>query len=158
MSQDDFPWNGYFWEREWFVPLLNKAVPISIVPENGGLPPTLPQLALANRLSELPQSLWTEIEDAAEAYRAETDASVNLAEYDLGHINRANIRDHFAILDVVIPPLEGSTEFLIFLTGNCDWEEEHGLEILLKNNHVISCGPNEGFCLSQGWFEYLQTQ
>jgi hypothetical protein len=159
MATDEFVWDRSvdWWATQRHVPALGRTLHFYVIPEGESARPTARQVAALAQLDALPADLWEALDDAAEAYRRRTDEEVDLAGEGLGHIQRANVRDHYRIEQGVIPRLGECADVYHFLTGGCDWETEHGLEVLLKNGVVVACGPND--CLySKGaeWDEYLR--
>ena len=134
-----------------FVPWLDTSVEFTIWPQSdptqlseGLAEPTLRQLDLAARVMEWPNEMRNVIDNAAEDYRAEMD---NAEELD--HINRSNIRKHYEIYGIAIPSfekIEEGVDYIWFMAG-CDWEEEHGMECIFRNQEVIYCRGND--CLYQ---------
>lgn len=135
-----------------FVPFLKSEMEFTIWPQpDPNQPdskldkPTQRQLDIANRVLAWPEEMWTIIDDAAERYRAEVDGMVDLADYDLGHINRANIRKHYQIYGIAIPSFEeiDDTHDYVWIMAGCDWEDEHGMECILINQKAIYCGGTD---------------
>ena len=139
-----------------FVPFLNANVKFTIWPQTDparpGMDldaPTLRQLDLANSILEWPTQMRVVIDDAAERYRAATDESIGLAEYQLGYINRQNIREHYQVYGIGIPSFEEIEEPVdyIWLLCGCAWEEEHGMECIFRGQDLIYCDQSD--CLYQ---------
>lgn len=161
MADHAFTWDATFscWITAKHVPFLNRILKITIEPESEDGQPTERQIALVDAIGSFSTSIRESINDAAEKYRKEIDDEVDLSEYDLGHINRRNIENHYMISKIVIPPIGACKDDYHFLEGSCEWEEEHGLEILLRNGEVIYCGPMEALYLNDlgQWDDYIGT-
>jgi hypothetical protein len=157
MNTFDYKWDDYFWTGLLYIPFLDTETKISVVcdtsPEQ--TEPTPRQLALVNALLSLPASLVNEMDDAAEKWRACVDDAVDLSEYDLGHINRQNIREHYQVQAIYIPPIGDCQDDYQFITSECDWEEEHGMQLLLKNGKFVSFGEQDGSFLNRNWIPHI---
>ena len=70
-------------------------------------------------------------------------------------IDLDNLQNHFSINEVLIPRISDCQTNYIFLAGECDWDQDHGIEFLLKDGKPIRCGAQKGLALSKGWDEYL---
>jgi len=152
----DFSWDQYWWTQRCFVPLVGYELDVSIYPEDhDAAPPTARQLEVFESASALPPSLRDSLDDAAERYRKEIDEEVGLTWPEVAGINRSNIRAHYRIDQIFVPRLQSCSRSYLFLDGECDWEEEHGLEILLRDGHVLLCGEQGGLMQNQEWNKYL---
>ena len=100
------------------------------------------QLAALKLIQSVDDSFQNSIDDAAEQFRAWVDGRVDLSSEGLGAINRANIRDHYQIYTVRIPWQDGES-LHYFLDCSCDWEEEHGMQMLVRDMDIVLCGQND---------------
>ena len=139
-----------------YVPFLDANVEFTIWPQVSPTNPELEadcptprQLDLARRVLKWPNDLRESIDDAAEQYRSDVDDSIDLALYELGHINRQNIRDHYRVYGIAIPSFEKIDEACdyVWLLCSCDWEDEHGMECIFRDREIIFCGESD--CLFQ---------
>lgn len=137
--------NCYALDRQ--VDFLGFDCRVVVCAEDGADGPSWRQRRLLSRV--LRYSEHSLVDDAAELYRANVDEMVGLDEYGLGHINRSNIREHYGISRITIPIQAGSPDDYIVLDGGCDWEEEHGLQLLIKNGQE---------CVKFGGFESWRRQ
>ena len=107
------------------------------------------QLAALKLVQSLDDSFQNLIDDAAEQFRAWVDSRVDLSSEGLGGINRANIRDHYEIFNVQIPVQDGDS-LHYFLGCGCDWEEEHNMEMLVRDMEIVLCRQEE---LNPDWWK-----
>ncbi len=144
------------WEIQQAVPFLGQAVSVTILPESKEQEPSPSQIAVLHSVESLAATFLDALDDAAEAYRKEVDDAVDLSEYDLGQINRSNIRKHYALDSIVIPRHGSSPHTWFFIAAECDWEEEHGMETLVKDGAIISCGMSNVLYLNEEWDRYIE--
>lgn len=157
MAEYDFTWEDDFWVTEKHVPFLGETVEITVIPEDGQeARPSPRQLAAIDALDDLPPEILEKIDNAADGHRRRVDDLINLAEEGLGDIQRDNIHEHYEIDEVVIPPHGTSPRIFQFISAECDWEEEHGMEILLCDGKVVSCTNQDCLYLENAWKGYLK--
>lgn len=142
----DHEWENRY-ELEQRVKFLGFDCRVLVCAEEGADGPSWRQRRLLSKILRDPDP--DVIDDAADAYLNHVDDMVGLAEYGLGHINRGNIRDHYGISCITIPRQAGSPDDYVVLDGGCDWEEEHGLQLLIKNGRE---------CVSFGGYEMWERQ
>ena len=129
-----------------FLPFLGTDFELRAWPEldedsEGELPnPTEHQMIVARRILGLDASFLDELDDAAESYRKSVDGMVDLSKYNLGHITRENIRQHYRIHTVMIPVHESTTDVCFSIGAGCDWEIEHGMGIHVRNDQITYHG------------------
>ena len=157
MGEYDFTWDDDFWVTNKHVPFLGGDIDIVVVPEDlEEARPSPLQLAAIDALDDIPTSILDKIDDAADAHRRRVDEMINLAEEGLGHIRRNNIREYYEINEVAIPPHGASKRVYQFLSADCDWEDEHGMEFLLCDGKVVSCTNQDCLYLDEAWSGYLK--
>ena len=142
LQLSDFHWDEYWWSaKSQRVPFLTNPVTVTIYTHceragtdpNENVLPTDRQIEIANSLFGLNADLSNSMDDVAELARAECDEQIDLADYGLGHINRKNIGDHYRIQTIIVPGDCSPIDEYLFLDGECDWEDEHGLRLSMKN-------------------------
>lgn len=69
--------------------------------------------------------------------------------------SRNEVWDHLRLNQLLIPQHGTTSDRYLFVTGNCDWEEEHGLELLFKNERLIKVGAQEGLAQNEEWSLYF---
>ncbi|MEM9943773.1 MAG: hypothetical protein AAF939_19580 [Planctomycetota bacterium] len=153
IQKEQLKWDSYWWAaHDQRLPFLANPVAIFLYShcERDGTSPDPSvwasdrQLQIANSLFELPLTLSDKLDDVAEAFRAETDVAVGLADEGMGHINRANIRQHYRIESIVIPRDCSNDEAVVFLDGECEWEPKHGLRIAVRDGQPIAYSWQSG--------------
>jgi len=69
-----------------------------------------------------------------------------------------NLKDILSIVQpssLIVPYPENGTETVVHLELNCDWEIEHGMEWLVRNNEVLYVG---GFNDVHEWGDYSEKE
>ncbi len=92
-----------------------------------------------------------ELDDWAFKYFQEIANIIDVSECGCQDVTRHNIDDHYQIQRALVPPLWGSEDRYLVLGGNCDWDDEHGIQMVVKNATVIKCGPADGIYQGLGW-------
>lgn len=118
-------------ELDHQVEFLGSKCQVLVCFEDGEDYPTQRQIKLLKKT--LRATNYDVMDDASESHRKRVDAMVGLDEYGLGHINRANIREHYSVGMIVIPKLDSSSDDYVIFGCSCEWEEEHGMQIILMN-------------------------
>ena len=67
---------------------------------------------------------------------------------------RNEVWRHVRLTQVTVPQHGATADRYVFVDGECDWEEEHGLELLFKNEHLFKVGPQEGLAQNVEWLNY----
>ena len=67
---------------------------------------------------------------------------------------RDQVWRHVDIGEVLVPRHGRSRDRYVFLHGGCAWDEEHGLELLLKNGRLLRVGRQEGLFCNEEWDLY----
>lgn len=96
-----------------------------------------------------------ELDDMAFGYYQDTARIIDVRDFGLSGVNRSNIGSHYRIELVTIPPLKGSTERFLILSGECDWDPEHGVQFIAKNSRIVACGESDGIFQGAGWGTFL---
>jgi hypothetical protein len=68
---------------------------------------------------------------------------------------RKDVWKHVRLGQVFIPEHGTTSDRYVFVSGGCDWEEEHGLELLFKNERLFTVGPEEGLAQNERWSLYF---
>lgn len=135
------------------VPFLNQEVEITVVPEDGSNGVSAKQSAIVERILALDSKFMLEVDKGAEAFRVHVDDLVELSDIGLGHINLDNIRQHYRVGTIAVPPHEGLLSDFFFLSCDCDWEDEHGMSILCENDNVIESTEDNFLWNTINWTE-----
>ena len=156
MSRFRYKWDRFCWKGALHVSFLDSKVEICIMPVQGDQRPTPSQLELVEAIRKLPKSIRPRMNDAAEAWRECCDEAVDLSEYDLGHINRRNIQKHYQVTAIDVPrDAEHEDDYLIFV-ADCEWESEHGMQLILKNREFVLFGEQDGACWADDLPRYVE--
>lgn len=156
MSPDDFTFEHHFWRRTVYVPMFGTELEVSIDAEDfRSAPPTSRQLDAADTALQLSLSLRDLLDDAAELYRLKVHEAVGLTWPEVAGINRSNIREHYRVDSIFVPRLRSCPNNFLFLHGECDWEDEHGIEFLLRDGRILQCGPQDGLAQNESWNDYI---
>jgi hypothetical protein len=134
------------------VPSLdNMILEICVMLEDGASKPSNRQIDVIQSLNKIPsKQLQNEIAAGARQYFREVDSKVELADDGI-HIDENQIETHYRFAIITIPKHnECRTDFAV-IGMECDWEEEHGMHILLADGHVVYCGSCATLFFGQGW-------
>ena len=149
LVKDESGWNGK-------INFLGELYRLHIFPEGDSASPTPRQLITVASIEEAPVNLMQEICQHARAYCERVDEYVGL-EDDGITIDYQNISQHFRATNVLVPELGNFDGCIYGVQYECDWEPEHGMQILFEDGNVVSCGPCNGmFHSGRHWLKYLQ--
>ena len=118
---------------------------VYVILEEGQTAPTLRQRWLIYRMQRYDQSLRVAMDGAANENRIDFEEAVGdlTAEYGLPVMNRENIGEHYGF-EIKIPRLADSPDDYIVLSCHCTWEQEHGMEMLIRNGREVPWQGNDG--------------
>ena len=136
-------WDGYFWSQPISIPIQDGVVLLRIVTNGSEDPPTARQIEVASGVGDYLVGLNDYLDDFAEAACRDMDDHVDLAAEGIA-IDYHHIRRHYKVRSVVIGALEGCSDDYFFLTCDCDWDEEHGIQFMLAGREVLHCGDHTG--------------
>lgn len=148
-------WNGDFWVSKVSTPFQMTDVEIFVYREDG-TPPSEKQRAMLNNIDFLPSKLLEDINTAAVGYVNDVDNRVNLSRQGIS-IDLEHLANHYKIKRIIIPELFDAKADFFIITADCDWDEEHGMEVLIENNRVLYCGPNKGITFSPFWEDFVNA-
>jgi hypothetical protein len=155
-----------YWRTRRHIPFLDRRVEVIIVPENEGADPTQRQLQVLESAESLPPSFMESLDDHATRHRR---YSLHLlADFVRGYrrlFRMCGIRlegdsdewagNEYEVTGIVVPPLAAMFDAYFFVEAECDWDEEHGLEFMVRNNVVVRCHLQERAYLVGGdWLQY----
>ena len=156
--------NNIKWERTEFfesklrVPVLGQLVEVWVQPESdSAASPTPAQIrALDAFLALGPEQKadWTH-QVALDIYDTCRLFGIGQDETPVRLRKRDDVWKHVRLPQVFIPTHGKTHDRYVFVDGSCDWEEEHGLELLFKNERLIRVGRNEGLAQSEEWLLYF---
>lgn len=131
--------------------LNNIILEICVMLEDGASKPSNRQIEVIRSLNMIPsKQLQKEIAAGARQYFREVDSKVELADDGI-HIDENQIETHYRFAIITIPKHnECRTDFAV-IGMECDWEEEHGMHILLADGHVVYCGSCATLFFGEGW-------
>lgn len=145
--------DGRIWEAESQMPLFQATVTIYIMQEDDQQPTGRQQEILAS-LQNTPNDLLLDIKTCAMEYYREIDSVVNLTEEGKA-IDERSLEQHFRIKSVLIPEIRNCSTNYCFMSFDCDWEEEHGMQVLLADGKIIACGQHSSLPFSPQWAQAI---
>jgi len=128
-------------------PLFNKVIRVAI--DEGG------NIEFAQRCADFLNSMSNKL------IQELCEASIRYCNYHLEWIGQTR-REFTKSTDVlqticpnvlIVPFLPASADPVIHVESNCDWEEEHGLEWIVRNKDVLYIGPWNGLDPMGGFSE-----
>lgn len=159
--------SGIEWDREdeFFVsrspvrvPLLGSELPVRVVPERKGV--SRSQQEALQALLHLPAEEREEFTHplALDCWYTCQEFEITEEDPPVKLRKRAQVWRHIDFREVLIPSHGKSRDRYVFLNGRCGWDEEHGLEILLKNGRLLRVGRQGGLFCSEEWELYYISE
>jgi hypothetical protein len=150
-----FEWDGDFWRSRCLVPALEAELPVVIIPERED-GPTPRQLEVAEAVAALPATVVPDMHDHLWRYYQETATYVSEEDLGCSLSSAKEVAGHYTITEIVVPRLGESKHAFLFITGECEWEVEHGFELLLRDGKVIKCEmAADCLFLNEEWDSYI---
>ncbi len=147
--------DGGFWSTDKYVSSLGKSLKIRIMQNENG-PPTKRQMDALQSIDRLPAELPEDIAAHAVPYFHKVDDVVGLADEGV-HIDVSKIENHYQITSLLIPLLREADDLFLLFSADCNWEPEHGMQLILENGRVIGCGPQSSLAFGAAWERLLAT-
>jgi len=148
------------WQTQKYLSFLKREVLVEFISEEGDQEPTARQISLLDSLDILTEEILEKLNVwARKDFRQRLNnwgmtAEELFEEIDI-EIDEQNIHNHFIINEIVVPRIDGCSANYIFICGSCDWDEEHGIEFLLRDGEPIRCNAQEGLAQNAEWDDYL---
>lgn len=139
------------WKSVLYVPLLRSNVALYIVQENPS-DPTSRQQHILESMESLPASLLDDIADHALGHYRRSDAATEGILVD-----STNVAKHFQYKSILIPEIQNCETKFFFLSADCDWGQEHGMQFLIGDGRVIACGDHSSLPFSKQWLEVISA-
>lgn len=156
---DSIAWKrkDYFFEAKLRVPVLGGIVRVEVdLEDDSCASPSTAQLksltCFANLATEL-KSDWTH-QIALDCHYTCLQLEVEGEKPPLRLRRRSNVWKHLKLTDVFVPQHGKSVDRYVFVAGSCDWEDEHGLELLFKNEQLLKVGRSDGLAQNEEWELY----
>jgi hypothetical protein len=152
--------NGDFfvYRTEIPVPLLSRSLRVRVVADGRAV-----SAAQAESLAELRRLPPERREDfthpvALDCWFTCQEIEIDGEEPPVILRKRTQVWRHVDLREILIPRHGKSRDRYVFLHGNCDWDREHGLELLLKNGRLLRVGRQEGLFCSEEWGLYYISE
>jgi hypothetical protein len=142
------------WKTTKYILFLERELEVIIISESNDQEPTVRQVEVIDSIDKISPTVLGLIREQAKAYYKRVAELVDLEEYDI-EINEEDLDNHYSLNGIVIPRMQDCTTNYVFLTGECDWDPEHGIEILLKEGVPIECGEQDCLYLNAAWKSYI---
>jgi hypothetical protein len=160
MNANDIEWKRteFFIESKVHIACLGEEVDILVYPEDDSL--NLPSPSQLHALDaflalDLAQKVDWSHQLALDCHYACLRDEIDGEDPIMVLRIREDVWDHVRLNQLLIPQHGTTSDRYLFFTGNCDWEEEHGLELLFKNERLIKVGPQEGLAQNEEWSLYF---
>jgi hypothetical protein len=149
--------SDFFFEARLSVPVLGMTMDVWVEPENesdkGPSPAQLRALQSFLLLACDQKDEWTH-QVAMDCYHTCQRAKMEGGKPPVSLRQRKAVWKHVRLKQVLIPAHGKSGDRYVFVDGECDWEQEHGLELLFKNERLFKVGPQEGLSANEEWQRY----
>lgn len=152
----DLTWNGDFWEAYIYISIFSESLTQVYIYRDDCSAPTQRQLSVFNKLSLLPESIVYDIEKNAVSYFEKVDSEMS-NNSQRSEIDKNRIWANLKIKRILIPELYECNDDFFIISAECDWEPEHGMELLVKNCSVISCNENRGIAFNPQWEDVVKA-
>ncbi len=139
-------WDGNFWTTHVSVSGFRKLLAVSIDTDGANAQPTGKQLLIVEHVGDILARIQPELEAHALAYCCQVESVVNFKEEGIV-VDKSRIRAHFAYKRVLIASVDECVGHYYFISCDCDWEIEHGMQFLMDHDQILRCGQNEGMFL-----------
>ena len=147
----EFVLESRLWKTAKTVPLFGAMLKVYIMQEGESLP-TQRQIEVLYSLNDLTDHVLKDIANHALEYFRQVDAVVNLAGEGIV-IDESRIECYFRFESILIPELGECETNYFFVSADCDWEPEHGMEVLVGDGRVFYCGDHSSLPFSSVWKE-----
>ena len=152
----DYTLEDRLWEAQQPVSSLGAAELRIYIMQEGESAPTERQLETLGAFKDLPPQIMDDIASHAVRYCQHVDSIVDLADEGI-EIDIDDIRKHFTITALLIPELDNCESDFVFVSADCDWEPERGMQLLVENGRVIWCGEHGTVPFSPQWKEVIAS-
>jgi hypothetical protein len=148
----------FFIEAKLHVPVLGRIVEVSVDPEDSSSklpsPSQLRALDAFLALAADQKEDWT--------HQVALDCHYTCLRYEIDGedppmrlTKRSDVWKHARLGQLFIPQHGTSADRYVFVCGGCDWEDEHGLELLFKNERLFKVGQQDGLAQNEEWSLYF---
>jgi hypothetical protein len=147
---DNFELDGRLWKAQMQVPSLGNVKVLVYIMQEGDSSPSARQLEALTLFKALPSRTLEEIASRAVTYCQKVDSVVDLSAEGIG-IDYDDIARHYRFTSLLIPQLNCCESNFVFVSADCDWEPEHGMQLLLEDGCVLWCGDHSTLPFSAQW-------
>jgi hypothetical protein len=97
---------------------------------------------------------------AAEQFRlhAHEDLAEPVAAAAVAAVTPIRIWQHVQFNGVIVPRHGGTQDRYVFLSGNCSWDPEHGVELLFKNGRLFKVDRANALYVSDEWDQFFTEE
>jgi hypothetical protein len=141
------------WEAEVYVPIFDVTVPLTVLGEDDQGPSSRQQ-EIVDSIAILPMSLLKTLKYRAYEYFARVRDEAGEAEFDPS-IKKGTIQKHYRLKSTLVPKIKDSPTNYLFLTFDCDWEEEHGMQVVLADDQIVTCKECSTLAWGAAWKRVL---
>jgi hypothetical protein len=124
-------------EGEVFIGIFDKYITLAVEDDN-----LIYSKKCAAYLNELPESLLKELCEASIRYC--NDFLEAIGEAVMVFEKAEDVLKHIYPSVLMVPFPDGITDPVIHMELNCSWEEEHGMEWVIRGNKVLYVGAFNG--------------
>jgi hypothetical protein len=119
------------------VVLFGESVPLYVQVESAD-GPTEKQLAAITAIESVGDRLLEDIRRHARAYCEKIELAIDLEEEGI-FVDHERIEDHIRFKSIAVPKLNECSGSPFFLDCDCDWEPEHGMQLVVEDEAVVFC-------------------
>lgn len=144
----------FYWTIKKFLSFLKQEIKIMFDKEDKESGITEKQLMAYQGITKLPDSFLKDSNKGIYENYIYVSDSVDPKPPKISGSD--NVWEHIRVDSILIPRHKNSQHIFFFLEIECDWEEEHGLEILFKDYKPILFTQQEGLSSSEEWEDYIK--
>jgi hypothetical protein len=136
------------------VPLFSASLEVRVNAEQGATSPTASQLGALQQFLELPSSQRDALTHELVLVCHEVCAQRRIDGQDLPIrlARRADVWSYVGFSTITLPAHGATRDRYVFVAGGCDWDEEHGIELLFKNGRLFKLSAQDGLATNEAWY------
>jgi hypothetical protein len=145
--------NGAIWQSTEPIEFYGTSLPLMVESESPDVP-SPHQLASVAAIERVGERLRADIYQNARDHCRRVEEWVDLEDEGV-HINFDRIEDHIHLKSVMVPKLGPCSAAVYMLDYDCDWEPEHGMQMVIEDDEVVFCASCMLY-LATEWYELIK--
>lgn len=146
-------WDGAIWQSTEPINFYGTSLLLEVENESPD-GPTPNQLASAAAIERAGERLRADICRHAFDHCRLVEEWIDLEDEGV-HINFDRIEDHMQLKSVMVPELGPCSAAVYMLDYDCDWEPEHGMQMVIEDDEVVYCASCMLY-LDTNWYKVIK--